>query len=50
MVHHQGVYDNFMTVYPELDPFEYAREAIPTDDPEGAALFPGRDGQRLQPR
>ncbi len=39
-----------MTVYPELDPFEYAREAIPTDDPEGAALFPGRDGQRLQPR
>lgn len=43
VVHHQGVYDNFMTVYPELDPFEYALEAIPTDDPEGAALIPDRD-------
>lgn len=43
VVNHAGVYDNFMTVIPELDPFEYAREAIPTDDPEGAALFPDRD-------
>ena len=43
VVHHQGVYDNFMTVYPELDPFAYAAEAIPVDDPEGAALFPDRD-------
>lgn len=42
VVHHQGVYDNFMTVYPELDPFEYAREALP-DDPEGAHLFPERE-------
>ncbi|TRW46686.1 MBL fold metallo-hydrolase [Georgenia yuyongxinii] len=42
VVHHQGVYDNFMTVYPELDPFEYAREALP-DDPDGAALFPDRE-------
>lgn len=49
VVHHQGVYDNFMTVYPELDPFEYAREAIPTDDPEGAALFPGRDEYYADP-
>jgi glyoxylase-like metal-dependent hydrolase (beta-lactamase superfamily II) len=49
VVHHQGVYYNFMTVYPELDPFEYAREAIPTDDPEGAALFPGRDEYYADP-
>ena len=42
VVHHQGVYDNFMTVYPELDPFEYAREALP-DDPGGEELFPDRE-------
>ena len=43
VVNHQGVYDRFMTVYPELDPFAYAAEAIPTDDPDGASLFPDRD-------
>lgn len=43
VVHHQGVFDNFMVVAPVLDPFAYAAEAIPTDDPEGAALFPDRD-------
>jgi cyclase len=43
VVHHQGVYDNFMVVGPELDPFAYAAEAIPTDDPEGESLFPDRD-------
>ncbi len=42
VVHHRGVYDNFMKVFPELDPFAYAAEAIPTDDPAGADLFPGR--------
>lgn len=42
VVNHQGVYDNFMKVYPELDPFAYAAEALPTDDPEGVALFPER--------
>ncbi len=42
IVHHQGVYERFMVVYPELDPFEYALEALPTDDPEGAALVPDR--------
>ena len=42
VVHHQGVYDNFMVVGPILDPFAYAAEAIPTDDPDGAALFPER--------
>ena len=43
VVNHQGVYDNFMVVGKDLDPFAYAAEAIPTDDPEGAALFPDRD-------
>jgi cyclase len=42
VVHHQGVADLFMVVYPELDPFVYASEAIATDDPEGAAIFPDR--------
>jgi cyclase len=43
VVNHKGLYDNFMVVGPELDPFAYAAEAIPTDDPEGAAIFPDRD-------
>jgi cyclase len=43
VVHHQGVYDNFMVVGPELDPFAYAAEALPTDDPEGEAIFPDRE-------
>jgi cyclase len=43
VVHHKGVADNYMTVAPILDPFAYAAEAIPTDDPEGAAIFPDRD-------
>jgi len=43
VVNHQGLYDNFMVVAPILDPFAYAQEAIPTDDPEGAAIFPDRE-------
>ena len=43
VVHHQGVADNFMVPTPDLDPFAYALEAIPTDDPEGAAILPDRD-------
>jgi cyclase len=43
IVHHQGVHERFMTVYPELDPFEYALEALPTDDPAGGALVPDRE-------
>jgi len=42
VVEHQGVYDNFMVVTPDLDPYEYAKEAIPTDDPAGAAIYPDR--------
>jgi cyclase len=43
VVNHRGLYDNFMVASRDLDPFEYAREAIPTDDPDGAAIFPERD-------
>lgn len=43
VVHHKGVHDNFMVSSPDLDPFDYAAEAIPTDDPAGASLFPERD-------
>jgi cyclase len=43
VVHHQGVYDNFMEVTPALDSYAYAHEAVPTDDPEGEAIFPDRD-------
>jgi cyclase len=43
VVHHKGVADNFMVPAPILDPFAYAAEAIPTDDPEGVAIFPDRD-------
>ena len=41
VVHHQGVYDNFMEVTPALDSFDYAHEAIPTDDPEASVDLPG---------
>jgi cyclase len=49
VVNHQGLYDNFMTVGPDLDPFAYAKEAIPTDDPDGAAIFPDRDEYYADP-
>jgi cyclase len=49
IVHHRGVYDNFMVVGPILDPFAYAAEAIPTHDPEGAAIFPERDVYETDP-
>ena len=42
VVHHRGVADNFMVVGPILDPFAYAAEAMPTDDPQGQAIFPER--------
>jgi len=43
VVEHQGVYDNFMVVTPDLDPYAYALEAIPADDPDGAGTTPDRD-------
>jgi cyclase len=49
VVNHQGLYDNFMVVTPDLDPFAYAREALPTDDPAGEAIFPDRDEYYADP-
>ncbi len=43
VVNHRALYDIFMDPKAALDPFDYALEAIPTDDPEGAALIPDRD-------
>jgi cyclase len=43
VIHHKGVADNFMVPTPLLDPFDYAAEAIPMSDPEGAAIFPERE-------
>jgi cyclase len=50
VVNHRGLYDRFMVVYPELDPFAYAKESVAgpdakgTDlDDEGLALWPDRD-------
>jgi cyclase len=48
-VEHQGLYERFMVPTPDLDPFAYALEAIPTDDPEGAALVPDRDTYYADP-
>lgn len=49
VVHHRGVYDNFMVPGPDLDPFAYAAEAVPTDDPDGQGLFPDRDEYYADP-
>jgi cyclase len=49
VVEHRGVFENFMVVTPDLDPYEYAKEAIPTDDPGGAAIFPDRDTYYADP-
>ena len=43
VVNHQALWDIFMDPKAALDPFAYALEAIPTDDPDGAALLPDRD-------
>lgn len=37
---HRVTADNFMTVSPEINPYKYAAEAIPTDDPEAESIFP----------
>jgi cyclase len=43
IVNHKALWDIFMDPKAALDPFDYALEAIPTDDPEGAELIPDRD-------
>jgi cyclase len=51
VVNHRELYERFMVVFPELDPFAYAYESVPgdnakgtdLDEPEGVALWPDRD-------
>ncbi len=43
VVNHQGLYDIFMDPTADLDPFAYALEAIPTDDPDAASIVPARE-------
>jgi len=40
VIAHKVTADNFMKVTPEINPYEYAKEAIPTDDPEGEKIWP----------
>jgi cyclase len=49
VVNHRGLYENFMVVTPDLDPFVYAAEAIPTDDPDGESIFPDREDYYADP-
>ena len=35
VVNHRGLYERFMVVYPELDPFAYAYEALPDAGRQG---------------
>ena len=49
VVEHQGVFDNFMVVTPDLDPYAYALEAIPTDDPGAASIVPDRETYYADP-
>ncbi len=51
VVNHRALWERFMVVFPELDPFAYAYESIPGDNPKGTdldgpeavALWPDRD-------
>ena len=38
VVNHRELYERFMTVYPELDPFAYAYESVPGDQARGTDL------------
>ena len=49
VVNHQGLYDNFMVPTRDLDPYDYAHEAVPTDDPDGEVIFPARDEYYADP-
>jgi cyclase len=57
VVNHRELYERFMVVFPELDPYAYASEALPgdqargtdLDDPEGLALWPDRDEYYADP-
>jgi cyclase len=49
VVEHQGLYDNFMVVTPDLDPYAYALEAVPTDDPDATPIVPDRETYYADP-
>ena len=49
VVNHRELLDRFMVPGPEIDPFDYAHEALPADDPDGEAIFPARDDYYLDP-
>jgi len=49
VVEHRGVFENFMVPTPDLDPYAYALEAIPTDDPEAVSIVPDRETYYADP-
>jgi cyclase len=49
VVEHLGLFENFMVPTPDLDPFAYALEAIPTDDPDAASIVPDRETYYADP-
>jgi cyclase len=49
VVEHRGLFDNFMVPTPDLDPYAYALEAIPSDDPDGASIVPDRETYYADP-
>ncbi|MGM0432325.1 MAG: MBL fold metallo-hydrolase [Spirochaetota bacterium] len=46
---HRATYDDFMVVHPDINPYAYAKEAIPTDDPDGEDLFPSEKDYFAKP-
>jgi cyclase len=49
VVAHRGVAENFMLPTQVPSPYEYAREALPTDDPDGVDIFPDEDTYYADP-
>ncbi len=49
VVNHRELWNRFMVPGPEIDPFDYAHEALPADDPDGEAIFPARDDYYRDP-
>jgi cyclase len=49
IISHRATFDNFMTVYPQINPYLYAKEALPTDDPQGESIFPDEETYFAKP-
>lgn len=43
VVHHQGIYDNFMVPNPEFDHYDLVADSVREVDPEGPKIFPDRE-------